>query len=472
MKLLFIQKDPFVNLGVINIYVYLKKNGHTCDLLIDNVEKDIISKINKIQPDVIAFSCTTGLHTWALDLSKSIKKYLNIPILMGGSHPTFFSEVINSPYLDMICIGEGEKSSLELLNRLKYKKDITKIKDMYIKEDGKIYKNELRDLTENLDEFPYPDIQLYKRYNFIISQKNYRIITGRGCPYNCKFCFNKAIKELYNGKGRYLRRRSIKHVIGELIVAKKKLKIKRVDFQDDTFIYNFETWLKPFLKEYKKRINLPFTCTVRANLITDELAQTLKKYGCHSVKIGIESGNEFLNNKVLGRHLSKEEIITAVDYLKKAKIKVETFNIIGIPGETIKTALETLEFNMKLGVDFARCALLQPYPKTEIEMYAKKNGFLKKSYDLNDFENSYFIDTPIILKNKNEIINLHRLFNLGIKFPFLYPLIKKLIYLPKNFIFDTIFKIDYALSIFLIDKISIKDFIIFGWYSKGFFKKK
>jgi hypothetical protein len=96
---------------------------------------------------------------------------------------------------------------------------------------------------------------------------------------------------------------------------------------------------------------------------------------------------------------------------------------------------------------------------------------LSENFNLDVFENSYFIDTPIKLQNKNEIINIQRLFAVGVRFPFMYPLIKKLIKLPKNWVFDTIFKIDYAVSIFMIDKLSISDFVAFGLRSSGFFKK-
>lgn len=470
MKILFLQRDPFVNMGVMSLSACLKEK-HSCYLLIENAEQNLMREIKKINPDIIAFSCTTGIHTWALKTASDIKKQLKIPIIMGGPHPTFFPEVINNEAVDIICMGEGEKAIVELLSKLESQENITNINNLYVKKEEKIYRNDLSNLIKNLDDLPFVDRFIYRRYPFIMRQKNLRVMTGRGCPYNCTFCFNKSLKEMYKNKGEYVRRRSINNVINEIVQVRKHFKIKRVDFQDDTFIYGFETWLKPFLEEYRCKVNLPFTCSVRANLVTLELARALKKGGCHSVKMGIESGNEYLNNTVLGKNLTREVLMKAVENLKKANLKIETFNIIGIPGETIKDALNTLKFNQQLKVDFARCSLLQPYPKTEIEMYAKQGGYLDKNYNLNYFENSYFVDTPIILKDKNAFINIQRLFNIGVKHPFLLPIIRKAIKFPKNFIFDTLFKIDYALSIAIMDKISIIDFISFGMRSKGYFKK-
>ncbi len=475
MKVLFLQKDPFVNLGVMSLSAYLKKHGHPCELLIENAEKDFFGEIKTIKPGLIAFSCTTGIHTWAIKTAAKIKRMMDVPIIMGGHHPTFYPEVINSSPIDIICKGDGEEAILELVEKMEKNKSITGIKNLYVKKKDKgkekVYVNPLGNLVENLDNLPVLDRSLYKRYPFIMRQGNYRTITGRGCPYNCTFCFNKSIKEMYAGKGRYVRRRSISNVIEELVWAKNNFKISSIDFQDDTFVYDFKNWLEPFLKEYKEKINLPFTCCVRANLIDEELARALKRYGCHSVKMGIESGNDYLNNQVLGKNLTKKQIADAVRYLKQASLKIEVFNIIGVPEESLATALETWEFNIQLGVDFARCSLLQPYPKTQIEQYAKDKGYLDKNFNLDTFENSYFIDTPIKLKNKKEIINIQRLFNVGVRFPFLFPLLKMMIKLPNNLFFDTIFKIDYAFSIFTLDKVSLTDFIALGMRSKGFFKK-
>lgn len=468
MRILFVQKDAFVNLGLMYLSSYVKKDGHDTDLIIDSLCKDTVAEVKLFNPDLIAFSCTTGIHTWAISLARKLKAALNVPIVFGGAHPTFFPEVIRESAVDVICVGEGELAFADLVNNLN--KDLSKVGNISFKKDGQIVKNDVVNSIEQLDDLPFPDRNLYRRYSFIMKQDNLRVITGRGCPYNCTFCFNHALRKLYAGKGKYVRRRSINNVIDELRLLKGTY--KRVDFQDDTFIINFDSWLKPFLVEYKREIGLPFTCCVRANLVTEDVVVSLKNAGCHSVKMGIESADESLNNNVLKRNLQRSQIESAILLFKKHSVKIETFSLIGIPGETIEQALSTMQFNADLGVDFARSALLQPYPRTEVEEYAKAHGYLDKNFNLDDFENSYFIDTPIILQNKTQFINLQRLFGLGVRFKSSIPLIKKLIKLPPNFLFDIIFKLDYALSIRFVDKVSIKDFISFGIRSSGFFSKK
>ena len=424
--------------------------------------------VEKVSPGIITISSTTGIHTWALDLAKKIKSQFNIPIMLGGHHPTFFPEVINDPNIDMICVGEGELAITELLDR--FNSDITKVPGIYVKKNGVVYKNDVAHNIDNLDDLPFPDRNLYCRYPFITNQENLRIITMRGCPYRCSFCFHPAMRRIYDGKGKYVRRRSVANVIEELKLLKGKY--KRVDFQDDTFIVNFNSFVKPFLEAYSKEIALPFTCCVRADIMTEEVVVALKNAHCHSVKMGIETADDNLNNTVLKRDLNLKQVEDAINLCKKHGVKVETFNLIGIPGETIEQALKTMQFNSDMGVDFARCALVQPYPKTDLEEYCKEHDFLEINFDINSFENSYFVDSPMKLNNKNQFINLERLFGVGVRFKFLIPIIKLLIKLPPNALFDWIFRVDYALSIKSIDKVSTKDFINFSARAIGFFSKK
>ena len=146
MKILFIQQDVFKCLGTMILSAILKKNGYKCDILIDTLEKDLMEKIKSINPDIIGFSIVAARWSWMKVLAKKIKSEFKMPILIGGPHPTFFPEIINEDFIDIICIGEGEYAILELLNKLKKGEDITKIKNLWIKEKTKIYKNPIRDL--------------------------------------------------------------------------------------------------------------------------------------------------------------------------------------------------------------------------------------------------------------------------------------------------------------------------------------
>ncbi|MDY7038857.1 MAG: cobalamin B12-binding domain-containing protein, partial [Thermodesulfobacteriota bacterium] len=107
-RILFLQNLPFEYMGPMYLAALLKRHGHRCRLLITSEHKDYLNKIDQYDPDLIAFSTMTGPHKWVLKTANKIKTNLNIPIILGGPHPTFFPEIIHEPQVDMICLGEGE----------------------------------------------------------------------------------------------------------------------------------------------------------------------------------------------------------------------------------------------------------------------------------------------------------------------------------------------------------------------------
>jgi len=312
-------------------------------------------------------SISTTIYSWMKDTAKRIKLEFNKPIIVGGPHATFFPEVINDESVDIICVGEGEDAIIELVNKLKKGEDITKIKNLWVKKDGKIYKNPIRHAIENLDSIPYADRDIYRKYSLFRDQNVDVFMSGRGCPYNCTFCFNKGYNELYKGKGKVLRRRSVPSIIDEIKKAiSNNKKVNYIVFYDDTFILGEKEWFNEFFRRYKNEVNLPFSATVRANLVNDEIINMLKTAGCNSVKMGIESADPYIRNTILKKGITNEQIIDAVKIIKKNKLKFQFFNILGAPGENINTALDTYELSYKLHPQHAWCSLMHPFPGTEL----------------------------------------------------------------------------------------------------------
>ncbi len=473
MKALFIQQDIFRNYGVMVLSSVLKANGHSCDLLIDMLEKDIIGEIKSVNPDIICFSIPSTRVSWMCNLAKKIKSEMDALIVVGGPHPTFFSDIINEDSIDIACIGEGEYALLELLDKLEEGTDITTIKNMAVKMGGKIYRNPPRNLIENLDELPYPDREIYLKYDFIEDQNTEYFMAGRGCPYNCSFCFNKKYNALYKGKGKILRRHSVSRVISEIKdVIRKKDNITHLVFRDDTFILGPKEWFDEFFARYKKEINLPFSIMARADLVTDEIIKQLKDAGCHSIRMGIESGNAHLRENVLKKGVTNGQILRAAQIIKKYGIKLQVYNIIGIPGETIDTALETYELSMKIHPDYAWCSLLQPYPGTEILDIAVKQNLISKDYNIKDLDNSYFQDLPLNLDNKKEMISLQKLFQFGNLFRIPKSVMRRLIKIPPNILFDYVFRVNYGLGIRKLDNVAWKTLVKTAIHSKNYFSKK
>ena len=413
MKIAFLQREWFENIGIMSLAGILKKAGFEVEAFVNSAEKNLLSSVIKFDPQIVCFSCTTGEHLWALDMAEKIKKSRRVFTVFGGPHPTFFPDIIENPAVDAVCRGEGEYPLLELVQALEKGSSVDKIRNLYVKKSGKIIKNELRPLVENLDELPYPAREIYDKYPDFQENPTKHLIATRGCPFNCSYCYSHILRNIYKGHGRFVRFRSTKHVIGELKETKNKYKLRTVFFDDDVFIFN-KDWVYDFLRKYKEEIGLPFICNVQAAVITDELSGRMKEAGCFRVSMGLETGDEHLRRTLLKKNVSDRQIIEAARVLKKHGIKILTNNMMCLPGETVEQALKTIYLNIKIKTEFPWCSILQLYPDTEIEKYAIEKGLLE-TRDHRSFSPTFFKDSPLKQKNIDELVNLQKFFYLAIK---------------------------------------------------------
>ncbi|HEX9115552.1 MAG TPA: radical SAM protein [Anaerolineae bacterium] len=437
--------------GVLLIASVVKQAGHTVDLVVAT-EEDPLAAVWRLRPDVVAYTVYTGMHPYYLDLNRKIKAEMpGIFSIFGGPHPTFFPEMIEEEGVDALCIGEGEYATLDLLNAMQSGADLARIPNWHVKmRDGQIFRNAPRPLLtdEELDALPFPDRKLlYAAHRASAANGIRPIITGRGCPYNCSFCFNKAYADLYPGSKR-TRQRSVGRVLQEIKEVRDQFGLSFVIFMDDTFIVNRQ-WLARFAPRYREEIGLPWWCQVRANLVNEEIVGILREGGCVSVSYGLEAGNDKLRNEVLNRHMSRAQIINASKLLRESGIAFSTNNMLGLPGGNLATDLETLDLNIEARPAYANVFLFQPYPKTQLGEMAYSMGWMDGTFD--DLTGSVSDSTVIHFQDpqeKRQIENLQKLFALTVEFPWLRGLVLRLIKLPPNPLFWLIYKLwkGFALS--------------------------
>ncbi len=372
--------------GLRNIHGLLRKNGFESNLIFfkellwgiqEPSEKEIhllFNKIKALNPDVIALSVRSPFFKIAINLTERLKS-LNKLIIWGNTHPTIEPEKCIK-HADIICIGDGELAMLKLMNNLKDKKNISNIKNLWVKKSNKIIKNPVDNLNDDLDSVSFYDFSEEHKYSINeneissydpkLKYSKYDVMVGRGCPYSCAYCSNSYLHRLYKGKGNFVRKRSVENCMQELVEAKDKLNIKEVFFYDEIFILE-EDWLDEFLKEYKKKINLPFSLCLHPNLVTEEIVSKLKSCGLERVGIGIQSGSERVRCEIFNRHVSDEKLLEVAKIFNKYKIAPTYDIILDNPYETEKDMKDSINLLLKIKRPYhLNIFSLISFPKTDL----------------------------------------------------------------------------------------------------------
>lgn len=388
MKVTFVYTDMGItnnlkfNQGVAQLSSCLRLAGHKTSLihLFEEInKKDFVKLIDEHSPELIAFSSISNLFPEIKKYAYWVKGYCDIPTIYGGVHPTIApDECMSTGLFDIICRGEGEEALIELCNRLEMKENITDIQNLWIKKDGQIYKNQQRPLIEDLDSLPPLDYELFNYEGLADATYFKRLVTmaGRGCAYKCTYCCNHAFKELYPNKEKYVRFRSVNNLIKDIESGLKRYPLlSEVRFFDDTLTVN-KSWFSEFAEKYKKRIGLPYSINDRVNQIDEEVASLLKDSGCYFVEFGIESGNEQIRREVMKRGMTEKQIFNAFNLCRKQGIKTSAFNIIGVPGETFNSVLDTVKLNSRVKPDWSYIFYFHPFAGTKLYQQAKEKGLL------------------------------------------------------------------------------------------------
>jgi radical SAM superfamily enzyme YgiQ (UPF0313 family) len=377
--------------GLASISAVLKQGGYDVKLyhmLYMPDKREFSRKIAEYAPDAIGFSVRTTAVPFVAELAGHLDdEYPDIPVGIGGYHAILMpDECLAIRGADMVIVGEGEYPWLEYMDSLRDKTNRTDIESINFKSaDGTIIRNPVRPLIEDLDTLPFPDFDLFDFPNLDRS-KNFTamIMLSRGCLFSCTYCGNSQFRNIYPNKKKFTRFRSPRKSIELLeLLLKKYPFIKYLEFRDSIF-NTYEDWFCEFMPMYIEKIKLPFNCNLRFDILTEEMVKMLKEGGCYMIDIGLENGNEEFRTKYLHRTMKNEHMINVSRWFKKHKITTLTYNIVGLPHETIELSLETVKLNAKLDVDKVIPNIFYPYPMTVLAKTAEDGGFIDKSVDPND----------------------------------------------------------------------------------------
>jgi len=450
MKILYIVENGLQeSLGIASLVSAVARSGHKSDMILFSHTPDVYSYIRETKPDIIGFSIVTGAHRFAYKLGREIRDALQLPTIAGGPHSTFYPEhMADSGAFDYICRGEGEQPLTKLLDNLSSGADATNISSLWALVDGIWHKNEIGNLTVDLDELPIPDRSVFYKYKFLKDMSLKRFVTGIGCPYPCSFCHSPIYKREMKGKGKFVRHKSPEYIVREIEQVQSIARLDRIHFSDDTFGHDIN-WLEDFAPVYKKKIGLPFSCNARADTPL-KVIELLGQAGCTGVQIGLESGSQRVRKELLKKTWTDEQAIETCHAFRKSRIRIMVTNMIGLPSETLEEALSTIDLNAKCKVDFARANVFLAHPALDLTKWAIENGYIKKDYSLDDFV--YDALNPVIKsKFQNEFINIANLFSLAVKHKSLLQIINKGIHLKPNKFYDFLGSLNLFQEYFFFD---------------------
>ena len=349
-------------------------------------KEDTLKKIIDFDPKLVVIDTSTPSINSDLAFTKSVKEALpEVKTCLVGTHVSAcVSEILPemSDYVDFIARHEYDYTLPDIADAIGGNKNLSEVLGISYCENGILKENDDRPYIENLDDLPFVS-SVYKKFLDIndyfyahVSYPTVSIFSSRGCPSKCFYCVYSQVMF-----GKHYRKRSAKSLFDECVYITKEFpNVKEILIDDDNFAVD-QNNVQEFCKlMIEKKLPLKWVVQCRVNLTYDTMV-LMKKAGCRLVVVGYESGSQ----KVLdGMHkgITLEQSRNFNDAAKKAKMRVHGCFMVGNPGETKETMMETLNFSMSLHMDTVQFFPLMVYPGTEAFDWGKRNNYIAaNSYD-------------------------------------------------------------------------------------------
>jgi len=379
--------------GLASLSAVLKEAGHEACLyhqLYMPQRDEFLDAVKGYNPDIIGISIRTSALSFAKEMAQWLDEaFPDIFVWAGMYHPSLApQEVIELQGIDAVCIGEGEFVCREFVDYFYKHGELNLCQDSFwVKApDGTVHKNPVRPFITDLDVLPFPDLEIFDYCNLKSNtlQRTAEVIVSRGCIYSCTYCANAQLRNIYPEKKGYARFRSPENAIALLErVLERDPNIECFSF-NDAILNVYEEWFYRFTELYKEKIKKKYVCNVRVELLNEKMVQELADSGCYLITIGVECGDEEYRTKYLHRTMKNDHIVKVSHLLKNAGIIVNSYNLIGMPHETIELSLETVKLNARMHTDNIVISFFAPYPSTELREIAVRGGFLDSKVSPDD----------------------------------------------------------------------------------------
>jgi len=368
----------FPPLGIAYIASALEKGGYEVNIIDApalNISRDGIKQlILRDNPDLIGVTTTTATIHGALEACQAARECEKIVVIGGVNLEIFPRETLSFPFIDFGIQGEGEESLLCLLKALEGKFSFRDVPGLIFREDGEILINPPA-IVSDIDNIPFPARHLLPmhRYSSVIAMHPATImISSRGCPHKCSFCYKQAIDK----KIRY---RNPISVVDEMEQLVRDYKMREILFYDEAFTSRRDHVEKICREILKRKIKILWESTARVDEIDIDLLKIMAEAGCIRLRYGVESGDpeilERMNKKITPDMIKKTFRLT-----REAGIRTLAYFQVGYPGETEKSFRNTIALARELDLDFATFTITTPYPGTPLFDECARSGIVDQDY--------------------------------------------------------------------------------------------
>ena len=365
-------------LGLMCLAASVEEAGHESDIIDLEVEEisidGVCDRIRDFGSEIIGITATTPVYHVAVAFAKAIKERINVKVIIGGPHVNVLKEEVFEEAFDYLVYQEGQETLVEMMDIFEGGGELDDIKGLIWRDgDGSVVVNKERPFAKNLDDLPLPLRHKVDPENYFFEVPGKGVIPvatielTRGCPFKCVFC-----SEPLN-TGKVLRRRTPKSVVDEMLVVREEFGITHFMTLDSTLTLNRKL-IEGLCHEIINRgANVTWEGQTRSNLVDEELLVLMKRAGMVRLSFGLESGNpEVL--RLMKKELDPDSMRMALALCKKLGISTMCGTMMGNPGDTRKTMLQTAFFIRSIPeIRYAPVGIAIPYPGTELAFYAENN---------------------------------------------------------------------------------------------------
>lgn len=399
MKVLLVNPAPnrrtwasysFLHLGLAYLAAYLVECGHEVKVLDMTVrpmsDAELRHCLKKEHAQLVGVTATTPVIKSAWKVCQAAKEETGAWTVIGGAHVSAMpEESAELDFVDVVVTHEGEVTLVELCETLGLGGSLMAVKGIAFKGPEGVVRTAERGLIEDLNELPFPARQLFPPLSAYSPSQPYlsrrkpsvNILTSRGCPYSCFFCYKGVFGHRY-------RMRSVENVVAEWRSLVQDYRVKEIEVVDDNFALDVDRAVEICDRIVAEKLVIPWATFSGIRVDHPDhvrLLKAMKRAGCYRLAMGIESGSDDVLEKI-GKKITTARAREAVKVAQSLGFEIMGLFMIGNVGETAESIQRTIDFARELNTDYAQFLIATPFPGSPMYAAVEKEGkFLVRDWD-------------------------------------------------------------------------------------------